>query len=578
MGLFFIHIIKSSLCLVFFYMAYKALLSKETFYKVNRFILLSIIIASILLPFFEMSISQPAVVAVPVRLKGIEHLILQKRVHFTGFTADTGDGFYSLLFFIYLTGVLVQLIITAVNFIRIYRLAKYSTKQTYEGYTLAVTSQEQSPFSWGNYIVLSKNDYQNQPEIIIQHELIHLKRFHSCDLLLAELAIIIFWFNPTIWLLKKELKDIHEFEVDDTLIKQGVDAKEYQLLLIRKAVGEKLYSVANTFNQSSISKRIRMMLRKRSNPWAQLKYLCIIMLTLFSVIAFARPDVTNKLKGISTAKLGGFIKKQVAAIATAAKIEKPAVPADKPVKADPMPMDKSAGVATGTQDQNNQVDKSASSPLCMVNGKETSYAQFEMIAPEAIKSVKVLKEKEAMAAYGDKGKHGAIEITVSDITAADIFKQFGNPNLNNTTIAVADVVKILKQAGLSNSNNSDITATDVIKMFKQSAVLKASGSYVTATDITTTPRQPDVNGAFVVNDSQSTIKEPNYVFFIGGKIAAPEQQLLLSANKELLFKNDSDTIESTITITGKAATDKYGQECKNGVVEVYLKGYNDSKK
>ncbi|GAA3970465.1 M56 family metallopeptidase [Mucilaginibacter dorajii] len=576
MGLFFIHIIKSSLCLVFFYMAYKALLSKETFYKVNRFILLSIIIASILLPFFEMSISQPAVAAVPVRLKGIEHLILQKQVHLTGFTADTGDGFYSLLFFIYLTGVLIQLIITAVNFTRIYRLARYSTKQAYEGYTLAITSQEQSPFSWGNYIVLSKNDYQNQPEIIIQHELIHLKRFHSCDLLLAELAIIIFWFNPTIWLLKKELKDIHEFEVDDTLIKQGVDAKEYQLLLIRKAVGEKLYSVANTFNQSSISKRIRMMLRKRSNPWAQLKYLCIIVLTLFSVIAFARPDVTNELKGISTAKLGGFIKKQVTAIAAAAKIEKRVAPVDKPVKADQMPMAKSTDVVPVVQDQNNQVDKSASSPLCMVNGKETSYAQFEMIAPEAIKSVKVLKEKEAIAVYGDKGKHGAIEITVSDITAADIFKQFNNPNLNNTTIAVADVIKILKQAGVVNLNNSGITAADVIKLFKQSAVLKASGSYVTATDVTT--RQPDANGAFVINDTEATVKEPNYVFFIGGKIASPEQQLLLSANKELLFKNDSDTIESTISITGKAATDKYGAECKNGVVEVYLKGYNNIKK
>jgi beta-lactamase regulating signal transducer with metallopeptidase domain len=578
MGLFFIHIIKSSLCLVFFYMAYKALLSKETFYKVNRFILLSIIIASILLPFFEMSISQPAVAAVPVRLKGIEHLILQKQVHFTGFTADTGEGFYSLLFFIYLTGVLVQLIITAVNFIRIYRLAKHSTKQAYEGYTLAVTSHEQSPFSWGNYIVLSKTDYHNQPEIIIQHELIHLKRFHSCDLLLAELAIIIFWFNPTIWLLKKELKDIHEFEVDDTLIKQGVDAKVYQLLLIRKAVGEKLYSVANTFNQSSISKRIRMMLRKRSNPWAQLKYLCIIMLTLFSVIAFARPDVTNKLKGISTAKLGGFIKKQVAAIATAAKIEKTVIAEKRPAKADQTPLAKSTDVIPDAPVQNGHVDKNASSPLCMVNGKETSYEEFERIMPEAIKSVKVLKEKEAIAAYGDKGKHGAIEITVSDITAANIFKQFDNANGNSSDIAQADVIKILKQAGVSNLNNSGITAADVLKIVKLSGHVKINGSDITIADLLVGLKQPAANNNVVINDTQSTMVIPSYVFFIGGKLANPEQQLLLSANKEQLFKNDSDTIESTITITGKAATDKYGQECKNGVVEVYLKAYNDIKK
>lgn len=540
MGLFFIHIIKSSLCLVFFYMAYKALLSKETFYKVNRFILLLIIIASMLIPFFEMTVSQPVVATLPGHLKNIEHLILQKQAHFTGPATETGDGFYALLFFVYLVGVLVQLVITAANFIKIFGLTKQSTKMAYEGYTLAVTEQEQSPFSWGNYIVLSKTDYQNQPEIIIQHELIHLKRFHSCDLLLAELAIIIFWFNPTIWLLKKELKDIHEFEVDDTLIKQGVDAKEYQLLLIRKAVGEKLFSVANTFNQSSISKRIRMMLRKRSNPWAQLKYLCIIVLTLFSVIAFARPEVANKLKGISTDKLGKFIKKQVTAIAAAAKAEKPTAPEKKTVKANEPPAVRRSAIVVAAPVLDVQDVKSGSSPLCIVNGKETSYAEFESIIPETIKSVKVLKEKEAIAAYGDKGKNGAIEIT-----------------LNSYNVTAADVLKIIKQGGVVSSNGSEITAADVAAWAK---------------------KQPaNVTQEMVINNATSTFKEPSYVFFIGGKMVSMEQQALLSANKEMLFKNDSDAIESTISLTGKAATDKYGPQSKN-VIEIYLKAYNNIKK
>jgi len=511
MGLFFIHIIKSSLCLVFFYPAYKVLLSKETFYKVNRFILLVIIIASAIIPFFELAVSEPAVVTVPAHLKNIENLILQRQVHFAGFTADAGDGFYSLLFFIYITGVLVQLIITIANFARIYRLAHRATKLSYGEYTLAVTRQEQSPFSWGRYIVLSKTDYSNQPEIIIQHELIHLKRHHSIDLLLAELAIIVFWFNPTIWLLKKEMKDIHEFEVDETLINQGVDAKEYQLLLIRKAVGEKLYSVANTFNQSSISKRIMMMLRKRSNPWAQLKYICIIVLTLFSVIAFARPDVTNKLKGISSDKLGKFIKKQVAVVSTALKPEKTIAAEKKATTGHPVMANINPPPATESPVQNNEVVKSESSPLCIVNGRETSYAEFERIIPESIKSVKVLKEREAIIAYGAKGKNGVIEITLNSI---------------------------------------EITASDIFKILKQPA---------------------GVSERVVINNSQTTTTEPGYVFFIGGKLADPQQQLVLSANKLLLFQNNHDEIESTISITGKAATDKYGPDCKNGVVEIYLK-------
>lgn len=418
MGLFFIHIIKSSLCLIIFYLAYKALLSKETFYKVNRFILLIIITASILLPFFELTVSHSTVATVPEHFKNIEHLLLQKKVHIKGLSPETNDGFYSLLFFIYIIGAVVQLIIIIGNFLKIYQLARRSTQMEYENYILAVTQQEQSPFSWGNYIVLSKADYNNQPEIIIQHELIHLKRYHSVDLLIAELASIFFWFNPTIWLLKKEMKDIHEFEVDDTLLKQGVDAKEYQLLLIKKAVGEKLYSVANTFNQSSLSKRIRMMLRRRSNPWAQLKYLCIVALTLFSVIVFARPEVTAKLKGISSDKLGKFIKKQVATITQNPVIEQPA-PEKEPVKVNKKPeikpaIEASNAIANAAVLATNQsvVTRSPSSPLCMVDGKETSYDEFQQLNSNAIKTVQVLKEKEAIGLFGDKGKNGAIVITL----------------------------------------------------------------------------------------------------------------------------------------------------------------------
>jgi beta-lactamase regulating signal transducer with metallopeptidase domain len=436
MGLFFIHIIKSSLCLIIFYLSYKALLSKETFYKVNRFILLVIIIASILLPFFEMTVSQPAVATVPEHFKNMEQLLLQKKVHLKGFSAETNDGFYSLLFFTYIIGALIQLFITIGNFLKIYQLARRSTQVNYEGYILAVTPQEQSPFSWGRYIVLSKDDYNNQPEIIIQHELIHLKRYHSVDLLIAELASIIFWFNPTIWLLKKEMKDIHEFEVDDTLLKQGVDAKEYQLLLIKKAVGEKLYSVANTFNQSSLSKRIRMMLRKKSNPWAQLKYLCIVVLTLFSVIVFARPEVTAKLKGISSDKLGKFIKKQVATITQNPVAEQPA-PEKAPVKASKKP-DVKPAVEANNEAANTpaqpSVTHSPTSPLCMVNGKETNYAEFQQIDPNTIKTVKVLKEKEAVGQYGDKGRNGAVIITTNfeQVISVDV----SIPTTNNTPIYI----------------------------------------------------------------------------------------------------------------------------------------------
>jgi beta-lactamase regulating signal transducer with metallopeptidase domain len=507
MGLFFIHIIKSSLCLIILYLPYKMLLSKETFYKVNRFVLLAIIVVSISVPFLKMTIAGPSVATVPQQLNNIGHIMLQKQIHFNNLATDAAEGFYSLLFFIYIVGVIIQLVITVKNFVKIYSLVYRSKHIAYEGYTLAVTDHEQSPFSWGRYIVISVADNNSSPEIIIQHELIHLKRFHSTDLLIAECAIILFWFNPVVWLLKKELKDIHEFEVDDTLLKQGIDAKQYQLLLIRKAVGQKIYSIANTFNQSNLSKRIKMMLKQRSSPWAQLKYLCIILLTLFSVIAFATPDITSKLKGISQASLGKFIKKQVNALTTN-RPSYPALKGGKPVahteeaKLVPASMpetntgnaQKTAGPIINVTEHN---QNTPTSPLCIVDGKETSYSAFQQIIPNAIRTVKVLNPKDAVAQYGEKGKNGAVIIS-----------------LNST-------LKTLTSGG-------------------------------------------------IIDTVFSTREKPVYVFFSNGKKVGDHEQELLN-NQLSNILNNPEMIESSITILGKAAISKYGEMGKNGVVELYLK-------
>ncbi len=416
MGLFFIHIIKSSLCLIAFYLSYKAFLSKETFYKANRFILLTIIVASVLLPFFRITIREPVVATVSGHLTGIEHLLLKKEITLNSFPANTGDSFYFLLFLVYVLGALTQLIITIVNFVKIYRLVYQAEHFTYGNYKLAVTRHEQSAFSWGKYIVLSENDYNNNPEIIIRHELVHLNRCHFYDLLLAELAIVIFWFNPVIWLLKAELKNIHEFEVDDTLLQQGIDAKEYQLLLIKKAVGAKNYAIVNTFSQSKLRIRIRMMLRQKSNPWAGLKYLSLIVLTLTSIIAFARPEVVNKLQRISSGNLSGFINKQVSTLSerlgNGQHNDDQAVNASKgesqPVKSKP------GGILdNSTGDNSTVVDtREKKNPLCIVNDKETSYREFQKINSQLIKTVQVLKEKDGIAAYGEKGKNGVIIVNL----------------------------------------------------------------------------------------------------------------------------------------------------------------------
>ena len=102
------------------------------------------------------------------------------------------------------------------------------------------------------------------------------------------------------------------YEADEEELRQGINAKEYQMLLIKKAVGARLYSIANSFNHSSLKKRITMMIRKKSNPWARAKYLYVLPLAAVTMAAFARPEISQPLDEISSVKvndLSAVIKK-----------------------------------------------------------------------------------------------------------------------------------------------------------------------------------------------------------------------------------------------------------------------------
>jgi len=129
------------------------------------------------------------------------------------------------------------------------------------------------------------------------------------------------------------LQNIHESEADETVIREGVDAKQYQLLIIKKAVGTRLYSMANSFNHSKLKKRITMMLKEKSSPWARLKYLYVLPLAAIAVTAFARPEVSNELKEISEVKVNDLA----------------AIVAIKEVKSDVAPQDADSGMFDVTQ-------------------------------------------------------------------------------------------------------------------------------------------------------------------------------------------------------------------------------------
>lgn len=304
MGVFFVYMLKSSVCLAMFYLFYRMLLSKETFHRFNRIALLGVLALSCLLPLIEVTTAEASELGQP--FLELEEMVLTVGAESEDVLTETSSPFpwKALMLLVYVGGILFFVLRHLWSLGRMVRLLRASRRETLKGgITLFVHREKAAPFSWMNMIAVSEEDLEENRNAILTHERAHIMNCHSWDLLLAEVCIFFQWFNPAVWLLKQELQTIHEYEADEWVINNGIDAKTYQLLIIKKAVGARLYSIANSFNHSSLKKRITMMIKKKSNPWARLKYLYVLPLATVAVVAFARPEVSNQLDEILSVKV-----------------------------------------------------------------------------------------------------------------------------------------------------------------------------------------------------------------------------------------------------------------------------------
>ena len=275
MGAFLFYLLKSGCCLVIFYIFFKLMMSRSTFFRFNRITLLVGLSGCTLLPLIELTTTEETFLHTP--LYAI-HEILQSTEQVMSNPEEPGNEILlseknteisSLnwipvtLGTIYGAGTLLTFVWLSVSTCRLAQLIRMSEKKRYGNYILVIPRQPIASFSWGRYIVVSASDYSRQSEEVLLHEMMHLRNHHTLDLLFMQIFLLVHWFNPVIWLLKRELQEIHEFEADNGVINTGVDATKYQLLLVKKAVGTRLYSMANGFNHSKLKKRITMMLKPK---------------------------------------------------------------------------------------------------------------------------------------------------------------------------------------------------------------------------------------------------------------------------------------------------------------------------
>ena len=263
--------LKVAALIAVFYMFYRLLLSRETFHQVNRFVLIMTALASFVLPLCVITLHETVVTQEPtVSIGELSAIPIVEEPSVTWW-----QMVLPIIFIIGMGATLAHTFLSVWKVIRIIRNSERHPQK--DGTTICVTGNaELAPFSWMHYIVMNRGDYEISDPAILAHERGHIRLHHSLDLLLVDLLTALQWFNPAIWMLRSDLRAIHEYEADGAVLSQGINARQYQYLLITKAGGIGGYSIANGISHSTLKNRITMMTNKTSKSSHLLKLLALL--------------------------------------------------------------------------------------------------------------------------------------------------------------------------------------------------------------------------------------------------------------------------------------------------------------
>ena len=327
MSEFVIYLIKSSLLLSVGVALFMLLMKGDTFHRFNRWLLLTLTVLSLVIPALRFSVASPMArfssmieeivngadepVSAPAVVYDWGEPVVAQVV--TGGDAVTAPSLWQRVtsfdalhwvLAVYISVALllaVRLLYMYARVVGMLRCGKREEATLYnikgKSIRLVVHDGQYKPFSWFVWVSISRADLAECGDEILLHEAAHVQRGHSFDILFADIVIVLQWFNPMAWIMKGLLKDIHEYEADSAVLAAGVDAKSYQLLIIKKAVGARLYSIANSFNHSLTKKRITMMCKEKSSLWQCAKALYILPLAVVAACTFSSPQDATGDKG-----------------------------------------------------------------------------------------------------------------------------------------------------------------------------------------------------------------------------------------------------------------------------------------
>lgn len=394
--------LKVAVSMAAFYCLYRLLVADRVTAWLSRCVLLLTSVLSLLLPFCVITLHEtvwldvvPAVEAVPLPAAGMPVADAAAQWH---------DKLLHFVACVLLTGMVVRLLYIVFIYRQLRRIIVRSERhQLDDGVTLAVVDQPVAPFSWMRTIVLNPVDYEECNPLVIAHERGHVRLHHSWDIVFVECLSALQWFNPVVWLLRRDLRTVHEFEADAAVLSSGSDASQYVELLMRKATGMQACVLANGISNSTLKKRMMMILRKKPGRWQCLRAAYIVPLVAVSLAVSARTVTDYRLSDMEEASQPVRTEGQP----TNVKSMKPKNDRDSVVE-------ESGLVETGNPQTVKTESAADKHPLVILNGSEVPYEQLVTIKPESIKSIDVLKNAESVRMYGGTVENGVLIVTTED--------------------------------------------------------------------------------------------------------------------------------------------------------------------
>lgn len=591
------YVLEVNICWLGFYLLYSLVLSRETFFEYNRWYLLAGLLGGLLIPLVEYQIIIEQIVEIPSVSLDLDDL--------SGLTATAvaeepsfRDRLVQGLYVTYLLGVAILGIRFMMGLLRIAWLYWRGTKMERPGYALVKTPTVHPPFSFFHWLFQSQRIPLNEAdeEKIITHEIEHIRQWHSLDVLLVEMIGIVLWFSPLVWLYRRSLRMIHEYQADEAVL-QTTKRKSYGHLLIRQSMSGPPIAIANHFIHSQLKKRLTMMTKKKSTQRSLMKYTFILPVLALMLMAFAptkvykmvpveapaveleesttgpdldkikkelsailakrahaKENIDGKLAGLFARKYDSYIQEypnhkkditKVAVLVADYYEMDTTVENDQMVggqfrnaftpKKESLIIEETPGSGVRIRSTNgDQFD-----PLYIIDGKVATKAEMEALSPNSIQRIDVLKGESATVAYGEEGANGVVLVITK--ASGEVINEEQKKGENYFELK-GEIEKV------DNIDASE-TTIEIIKEDPRSIE-----------DEMDKPSKSTIK----IRGNTSTTEQP--LFVIDGVI-------LERTSNDPLTEVDPNDIQSINVLKGAAAKMEYGEQGANGVVEIFTKGY-----